>query len=115
MMLLHGNCEWEYSRRLRWVLKHRITLWDVYESGLRAGSADATIKNPKLNNFEAFFKIYPQVKHVLCNGRPAWYAFRDYFGHLRENIHYLPSTSPALARSLEWKLESWRILKRFNQ
>ena len=107
MKLLKGNLKWDYSRRLHWLLKHKIALWDVYESGFRDGAADSTIKEPKLNNFEAFFKIYPSVEHIFCNGKESFGTFVNRFGHLKKEIHYLPSTSPALAKSLEWKLKHW--------
>ncbi len=91
-------------------MKHKIALWDIYESGEREGAADSTIKAPKPNNFEAFFKSYPHIEYIYCNGKESLRAFTLQFQTLKKDIRYLPSSSPALAKPLAWKIKEWKIL-----
>lgn len=81
----------------------RIALWDVLQSCRRQGSLDANIEaqSQTVNDFQSFFKTYPQIHYVFFNGGKAESCFKRYV--LRDNdlnclqLFRLPSTSPAHA------------------
>jgi len=113
MSLLGGEVSWSYKKRTHRLLEHGIALWDVYESAVRPGASDSDIRSPKLNDFGNFFARFTGIKEVYCNGKRAYVVFGKNFGHLVESVSVLPSTSPAFAKSFEWKKRQWaKIIKR---
>lgn len=105
-----------YKDRIDFLLSNRIGLWDVLESGIRVGSGDTTIKDPKANDFREFIGKEQcwRVNHILFNGEKA----SDFFNDLvRPNVKIrqvvrihapLPSTSPANGY---FSAEKWKILR----
>ena len=93
------------------LLRHRLSVWDVLCSCEIKGSSDASIINAVPNDISVILKKAP-VKKVLLNGKTAQKYYDKY---LRKNVSCeavtLPSTSPANAawsydRLLcEWKKE----------
>ncbi len=100
----------DYNERLSMLLRHGIALWDVIKSCERQSSLDAHIKNAVVNDFEAFFAAYPQIRHVFLNGQKAYNTFARYAGFRFEGIAFerLGSTSPAHAIPFDKRLEDWR-------
>lgn len=103
----------KYKERLEILLKNRIALHDVIRSCERNGSLDSAIKKAKHQDFERFFKKYPKIEHVICNGGKSYSEFtKVYKGD--KKVYKFPSTSPAFAKmSKEAKLEAWRIITKF--
>ncbi|MBU0467991.1 MAG: DNA-deoxyinosine glycosylase [Candidatus Omnitrophica bacterium] len=100
-----------YEARVKILQKNRIALWDVIHSCHRSKtSSDSMIRNAIMNDFEAFFKDYPNIKKVFCNGKTALMLFKNHFSHIKLPVEYLPSTSPAFAKPQDWKLKQWRVL-----
>ncbi|MFI4948030.1 MAG: DNA-deoxyinosine glycosylase [Alphaproteobacteria bacterium] len=101
-----------YAEKLEFVVRRRIALWDVCESGERRASADATIRAEVPNAIDALLRAHPGVCAVAFNGSGARQLFDRHFVR-RPELTYLalPSTSPAYA-SLTFadKLERWRAL-----
>lgn len=111
--LLHEPFSEDYEERLDMLLHHNIALWDVIKSCERESSLDAHIKNAVVNDFESFFAVHPQIRHVFLNGQKAYNTFARYAGFQFSGITFerLGSTSPAHAISFEKRLEDWqRIL-----
>jgi hypoxanthine-DNA glycosylase len=54
-----------------------IGIWDVLESCTREGNRDIKIKDEKLNDFELFLTMNPNIKHVIFNGQPAEQFFKN--------------------------------------
>lgn len=100
----------------------RIALWDVLQSCKRKGSLDANIDKATQtpNDFQLFFSLHANIKHVFFNGSAAEQIYRKMvLPELNvQHIEYLrlPSTSPAHASlSFERKLESWGALMQGEQ
>jgi len=100
----------DYSERVALIKKHDIALWDVLQFCEREGSLDSKIKNEAANDFEAFYKVYPNIKHVFFSSKNAAAYYDKYVGR-REGLLYdvLPSPSGANAtKSYVQKLEEWQ-------
>ena len=97
----------DYELKKKFILEHKIALWDVIESCERIGSSDSKIKNVKLNDFESLFMKYPDIKHVYFNGRTSEKLFMKNFSFPEIRTTYLGSTSPAHALPLEKRLKDW--------
>jgi double-stranded uracil-DNA glycosylase len=105
-----------YTTRVRALEHARIAVWDVLESCVRAGSADAAIDRATLvaNDFAAFFARHRRIERVYFNGATAEACFRRHvMPTLALPLVYtrLPSTSPAhAALPFARKLEAWRAV-----
>ena len=98
-----------YSKKLSFLHKHEIALWDVFYSAERQGALDAAIKNEVPNDIPGLITAYPNITRILLNGRKAEKTFRIYCPNININAVYVPSTSPAYAKmSLEDKVRTWR-------
>lgn len=98
-----------YEEKKLLLKQHNIAVWDVLEYCERQGSLDSNIKNEKANDFIAFYKMYPNIKHVFFSSKNASAYYNKYVG-LRPNIIYytLPSPSGANAtKSFTEKLKEW--------
>ncbi len=104
-----------YDDKLNLLLSHHIALWDVISACTRDGSLDSDIRNAVPNDFEKFFKQYPNVKNVFFNGQTAYNNFIKAFKSATFindlTLIPLPSTSPANAHlSFDDKLKAWSVL-----
>lgn len=104
-----------YDDKLNLLLSHHIALWDVISACTRDGSLDSDIRNAVPNDFEKFFKQYPNVKNVFFNGQTAYNNFIKAFKSATFindlTLIPLPSTSPANAHlSFDDKLTAWSVL-----
>lgn len=105
-------CE-DYGERTAMLLRHGVALWDVVHCCERAGSLDAHIKNPEINDFASFFSSHPHIHSVYLNGQTAYSLFKKNVGFAFPGMAFvrLGSTSPAHAVPFEARLEDWhRIL-----
>lgn len=105
-----------YDDKLNLLLSHHIALWDVISTCARDGSLDSDIRNAVPNDFERFFKQYPQIKTVFFNGQKAHDSFIKAFKTApfanTLTLVPLPSTSPANAHlSFDDKLTAWSVIK----
>lgn len=105
-----------YDGKLNLLLKHHIALWDVISTCARDGSLDSDIRNAVPNDFERFFKQYPNIKTVFFNGQKAYDSFVKAFKTApfvnALTLVPLPSTSPANAHlSFDDKLRAWERVK----
>ena len=83
------------QRRREFLLAHHIACWDVLHACSIAGAADATIRDPEPNRFEALLAD-TRIGRIFCNGRTATDLFNRLCAPaLRRQAIYLPSTSPA--------------------
>lgn len=94
-----------YEARTAGLLAARIALWDVIAAARREGSLDSRIERDsvRVNDFEPFFALHPQIERVLFNGKTAEALYRRHVlpvlkGRERAiELIPLPSTSPANA------------------
>ena len=113
--LFNKDVEEDYENKKIFLLNHHIAVWDVLKSCDREGSSDSKIINPVPNDFETFFKNYPNIKAVFFNGSKAEELLkRLVIGkmNLKEGLLFyrLPSTSPARIMRFEDKLEQWKAI-----
>lgn len=102
----------DYSEKKQLLIDNNIALWDVLEFCERTGSLDSNIKNEKANDFDSFYKKYPDIKHVFFSSKNASNYYDKYVGR-QTDIHYvvLPSPSGANAsKSFMQKLEEWEVI-----
>lgn len=76
------------------LIRHKIAMYDICESGLRKMSADDSIKKPVVNNFDKIVSDYPNAK-IACVGNIAHKIFTRYFPHI--SCIRVPSTSGNVA------------------
>jgi hypoxanthine-DNA glycosylase len=112
--LLGANLTGEttYEEKTGLLLDNRIALWDVLASCERNGSADCSIKNEHINDFDAFYACYPLIKHVFFTSRKAEEYYAKHAGRKHDLIfNTLPSPSSANARkNLSEKIADWQII-----
>ena len=102
-----------YSRRIEKLLVKGIALWDVLESCERSSSLDKDIKQPVVNDLEAFLTKHESIKRIVFNGRnPRKYAEGLLPIFLSKALAFsiiLPSSSSANTRySLNEKIQIWK-------
>lgn len=99
----------DYTIRKALLEEYNIALWDVLEVCEREGSLDSNIKNEIPNDFEEFYTMYPNIKHVFFSSKNASKYYDKYVGR-KQHINYdvLPSPSGANAtKSFSEKLQEW--------
>ena len=103
-----------YDERLERIAKHRIGLWDVIGSAVRAGSLDQSIRLANHNRIERLVENFPYLEAIAFNGGTSAGIGRKLIGsdHLLTLID-LPSSSPANTRPFEEKAAAWSQLQAF--
>ncbi|MEZ0006543.1 hypoxanthine-DNA glycosylase [Flavobacterium sp. 28YEA47A] len=102
----------EYAEKKQLLKENDIALWDVLAYCERTGSLDSNIKNEKANDFESFYKQYPNIRHIFFSSKNASNFYDKYVGR-KKDLQYsiLPSPSGANAsKSFLQKLEEWEAL-----
>jgi len=115
--LLGFDADAAYAKRAKALKSARIAVWDVLESCVREGSADAMIEDDSLlaNDFRTFFAAHTRIRRVFFNGIKAEACYKTHVLHRLETgpVAYsrLPSTSPANASvAFADKLDAWRAI-----
>lgn len=103
----------DYEKRLTFLSKHHIALWDVIKHCNRKSSLDVDIKDEEIHDFKWLFNSYPNIRIVIFNGAKAYKVFKKKVGFNFKGVefHQLCSTSPAHAVTIEKKLKEWSIIK----
>ena len=110
------TAEFAYEAKIRFILEHKIALWDVFHSADRSGALDADIKNPELSDIRGLILAHPRIKRILLAGRTAEKAFRKHFSDVRIHTLYVPSASSAYAKkSIDEKIEDWKSAILFDE
>jgi hypoxanthine-DNA glycosylase len=105
----------DYEQRKKLLLDSGIALWDVLAYCEREGSLDSNIKNEQPNDFDAFYKMYPEIKTVFFSSKGAE-KFYEKFAGRKDGIRYLTLPSPSGAnagKSFQQKLDEWRVITKF--
>lgn len=113
--LFNRPLEPDYAARKQFLLDHNIALWDVLESCTCEGSLDSNIKNEVVNDFAAFYRQYPSIRHVFFDSKKAEELYLRYVKKSDDkSYHLLPSPSRANAsKSFEQKLAAWQELLQY--
>ncbi len=101
----------DYQKRIDFLKKNKIALWDVIESCERKGSLDTEIKNEIDNNIPQLIENHPKIKIIFCNGQKSYKNLIKILGKdFKIPIMVLPSTSPLHTVKFEKKLEVWKVI-----
>lgn len=112
--IFNEEVENEYSKRIKFILRHKIALWDVISDCFREGSLDTSIKNATVNDFDTLFKTYPNIQYIFFNGSKAENLFvKNIDDKLIDGKHLfrLPSSSPARTIPFEEKIKYWKKIQ----
>ncbi|PZO02573.1 MAG: DNA-deoxyinosine glycosylase [Alphaproteobacteria bacterium] len=104
-----------YEDRLAALRSVGIGLWDVIASAERSGSLDSAIRSPEAADLRGLIERLPALQAVAFNGgTAARLGARILTSCARSPVLIsLPSSSPAHARTVESKSESWAKLRPF--
>lgn len=102
----------DYRKRVAFLLEQHIGIWDVLQSCEGKGSLDSSIENEIPNDFNTFFKQYPQIESICFTSKKAEHFYKKYVGFDNQRSYLvLPSPSPANARmTFAEKSRQWREL-----
>ena len=89
------------------LLRNGIALWDVVATCDIVGSSDSRMTNVVPTDLSIILKNSP-IRQIFANGNKAYELYRGYGNN---NIHKLPSTSPANAvYDLEKLMKKWSVI-----
>lgn len=103
----------DYEERVSFIKSKKIAVWDVIGNCYREGSLDSNIREEKVNDFNALFKAYPDIKTVMFNGGKAYETYKKWIGFgMPSDITFqkLTSSSPANTKRYEEKLREWSVI-----
>lgn len=104
----------DYSKKLKFLEKNKIAVWDVIDSCERKGSLDTEIRNENHHNILHLLEEFPGIKAIFCNGQKSFKTLTKILPQdLQIPIFVLPSTSPAYTISFEKKSADWSALKNY--
>jgi len=114
-ILENRPAEISYERKLEFLHRHNIALWDVINFCIRPGSLDSNIKNEQPNDIDKLLLQNNTIKYVFFNGTKAKEVYKKYFS-FRDDINYilLPSTSPIPRkniRNIDDLIGKWLVVK----
>lgn len=105
----------QYAKKVDYLMRHGIALWDVLHAAERAGSLDANIRNGEFNDIERLISENPSIAVIATNGGETEKSFRKYLrthqALICKRICYCKSTSPMVLCSgwnLDKLIEQWR-------
>ena len=78
--------------------KHHLSLYDVVEECTITGSSDASLKVVKYSDIDYFINS-SKINKIILNGKLSYNHFIKKYPHYKDIAYYLPSTSPANART----------------
>ena len=101
------------EEKTRFLLEHRVALWDVAASCEIAGSSDTSIRRVVPNDLSRILDSCG-IRRIYANGKTAGRLYLRYiYPRTGREITVLPSTSPANAAYSPGKLASaWSVIKK---
>lgn len=105
-----GNSFSNYEEKVETLKENRIGLWDVLDTCEREGSLDSNIKNHTINNFEKFFKKYPNIITVIFNGQDSHNYFKPVFKSESDKQYFQLSSTSSVNKhkTIEEKINEWK-------
>ena len=101
-----------YEQRLVALKARGVGLWDTVAEAERIGSLDTAIRLPVHADLPGLMAALPDLHAVAFNGGKAAKLGHRILGADGGRITRLtlPSSSPAMARTMAWKAEQWAVL-----
>lgn len=116
-----NNCFWEMIAEIyngakaltedekeKCLIKNKIALWDIYESGMRAGSADNNISNAQIRNLEEYLRTHPNIKKIIFNGQNAYDVYKKMGIAGPQTIVAQSTSGQNTHHTKESKISMWR-------
>ncbi len=99
------------EEKKKFLLRHKIAVWDVIHSCEITGSSDSSIKNVVVNDLSVILKQAP-IRQIYVNGKKAFALYNRYMkAQTGQDAICLPSTSPANAAWTQKRLtEAWSAI-----
>ena len=97
-----------FDERYKFILRHRLALWDTVKCAKREGSLDGKIREEEPNDIPGLLKDYPGIGMILFNGAFSFQKYKKYFGEPPIPYRRMLSTSPACAGRNEEKFQMWK-------
>ncbi|SEQ38611.1 G/U mismatch-specific uracil-DNA glycosylase [Virgibacillus subterraneus] len=101
----------DYEKKIAFVKRNQLALWDTIGLCYREGSLDANIVDEEPNNIIGLLNGYPSIRLIACNGGRSYETFRKNFNVNGVDVIKLPSTSPIPGRytkNFKGKVEEWK-------
>ena len=103
----------EYKIKQDLLLNNSIALWDVLKVCERESSSDTDILKEEPNELIEFLIKYPQINHIIFNGKNPMIYFMKYVKESSLPYTILPSTSPAHVIPFEKKFKEWSVINNY--
>ena len=84
----------EKQEKIKFLLNHKIALWDIVESCDIIGAADSKITNYSVVNLDIILN-FAKINKIILNGKKAFEIFNKNYSFNKIEVICLPSTSPA--------------------
>ena len=99
------------EEKKKFLLRHKIAVWDVIHSCEITGSSDSSIKNVVVNDLSLILK-QAKIRQIYVNGKKAFALYNRYMkAQTGRDAICLPSTSPANAAWTQKRLtEAWSAI-----
>ena len=110
--LFDEDIEFDYTKKIEFLKKNDVALWDICQYAERKSSLDSDIKNETPNEISNFLNEFSSIKIIAFNGKKTAQLFDKYIERNKQ-IRYITllSTSPANARfTFEDKLNNWKSI-----
>lgn len=97
------------EKKIEFLLKNNIAIWDSIKSCEIENSDDSSIKNAIPNDINEIIEK-SSITRIFCNGNASYKVFKKYYKNdFNVKVDILPSTSPANARyRLEDLVNIWK-------
>ena len=107
--IFNVNIPLSTNEKIKFLISHKIAIWDTIKSCNINSSSDSSIKNAIPNDIEMIIKN-SNIKAIFCNGNTSYKIFIKYFkDKINLPIICLPSSSPANAKfSLQNLTDIWK-------
>lgn len=103
----------DYKIKQDLLLNNNIALWDVLKVCERISSSDTDILEEEPNELTTFLKKYPQINHLIFNGKKSMTFYNKYIKESSLPFTVLPSTSPAHVIPFEKKFTEWYVVNNY--
>lgn len=106
----------DYGKRIAFVKRHGIALWDTIGACFREGSLDMNITQEEPNDIKGLLDRYPTIKLIACNGTKSFDVFHRTIDLAEDSpvmVVKLPSSSPIPGRYTKTfleKVDAWSII-----
>ena len=86
------------AKKIEFLKKSKIALWDIVKSCQRKNSSDTNLKNIRCNDIPKLLQDYPSIIKIGFTGQKSYKLYQKHFSDLHVETSVLPSPSSAYAK-----------------